>query len=513
MIHRKNTQVVFFAIIFTLLFGLSGLSSKIGQAETLGFSLSKKAEGEAAKNLQVTVVDDISQAPLPDAQILVADTLDSRTALFERQANSNSGGEVKFTDLGIQPKAVTVSKTGYETLSIVGIQTLQVTVFLKPLLNLTPQVVVHGNFGGWNPPPGRKNIEAGMVFRTLNAMDMLDFQVSSFFSPLKDTIDVYGKREIPSNLTFPDQEVSVFLGSIRLNKPDFRLPLSSQRPVHLAGIQCVGKISELMSGMQGSNGPSADLLNKLGFQKVALTEVIQPSDGLHKDFDATLDLVPNQYQVTVNPAPFVADVVVVSALDMEGNRQVLLPTDLKTAATAEDPSNLHPVSLAGPAHPIAGAVPDVLTVALSKKQKQISGIVTDQAPAQFRAGDFLATDELADFKNLPESIQLKALSHSIGVVSFDRSIPRVTENSENIKQLIPIEIKKEAYYPIWTIYTLPQAGTTSIPTKNLPTGTAVRKYSVSQLDFGSSFDESSIDGMKILRQLERFSRATAFQSN
>jgi hypothetical protein len=61
----------------------------------------------------------------------------------------------------------------------------------------------------------------------------------------------------------------------------------------------------------------------------------------------------------------------------------------------------------------------------------------------------------------------------------------------------------------WTVFVLPAAGDARVPTDQLPPRLRVTKYSVSQFDFGSSFDERAIDGAGIMRRLERFTRATA----
>lgn len=190
--------------------------------ETLGFSIADRSG-----NFDIRVVDELTQSPITDATI--------------RLEEASPGSAVRN---------LTVSKAGYATITLMGLMGQPVTVYLKPIPTTFSEVMVSGQLTGFPPHPSSRTVQAGLVFRTMNAFDLLHFDTDALISPLRDTIDVMGPRRVPSNLVLPSQSVSYFLVSFELDKPDYRLPLPAGKESRLVGIQGEIDVRDLVPAMQ-----------------------------------------------------------------------------------------------------------------------------------------------------------------------------------------------------------------------------------------------------------------------
>ena len=65
-------------------------------------------------------------------------------------------------------------------------------------------------------------------------------------------------------------------------------------------------------------------------------------------YQPVVSLSTGRHQVTVDAPPFPADVMVAAATDLSGDRQTLIPTDIKTAMSADHPGQIQTVSLSAP---------------------------------------------------------------------------------------------------------------------------------------------------------------------
>ncbi len=469
-------------------------------AESLGFSLSDTANRNFWQfwnrpDLSIQAIDDVTLLPLSDVKISISDSLDSDLRSFSIEAYTDSEGFLDFFTFDRTSHIITASKEGYTTFTLAGVRSKHVTFFLKPIPKADSVAIIQGGIQGWDPHPGKKYVQAGVVFKSLNAVDVIDFQTTSFFSPLKDIINVMGSREIPSNLVLPNQDVTVLFATVNLNKPVFRLPLLTRRNTRLAVLEASGKATDIMSALQGGNGSSYfSLLNQLSLSRIGLSDTFQPSTGLSKTINADMKLVQNQYQVHANRPPFAADVVVVSMIDQNGDRRFLYPTDIKTASSLQDPNSLHDVNLSGITQN-QNATQGIVTVALGDQFKQVSGILSSQISVMTKPGDFLNVALIPDYQTLPQTVNLTAPAHGIGMLSFYQTLP------------------PELSYPVWTVAVLPTLGNIQFSTQNLGTSVNIQKYSVTQLEFGASFNETIIDGQTLLKDLNRFGKAVSAQSH
>jgi hypothetical protein len=482
------------------------------QSESLGFSLALRA-GVESSTLQVQVIDDITHTPIEGAGVTVSDSLGTAEASFVIEAETPKDGVIHFARPTSGPLTLGVFKENYIAFAIVGIQSDEATVFLKPLQLPDQYTLVKGELGGWNPSPGKKFVQAGLVFRSMSAMDLLDFQVQSFFSPLKDTLEVMGKREIPSNVSLPDQEVAFLLGTLRLNKPAFRIPLYSQRKIRLAALQGSSKVSDVIAAVQGG-GFNAELLNKLNFTRFGISSALEPIADLKLDFNADYVLSPLQREVRITRPPFPADVIVLSGMDLEGDRQVLIPMDIKTAISIQNPNQIKEVKLAGLSESIENSQTLIVTTAVGKNAKRLSGVITESKIANVQVGEFINVKEIGDFRQLPDRVGVVAPLQGVGMLTLcAKGIgPRFEGMSEvEFPQNPGAEKTAEYHYTTEIIYVLPVAGEVKVPIQTVHSIPKISKYAVSQVEFNPAFDERIIDGNKILQKIRRFTSAFAQQ--
>ncbi len=431
-------------------------------AKSLGFTLINN--NWQHNQLRVSVLDELSGISIDDATISV----------------SNMGGS--WSNL----HELTVSKKGYSSITILGLKGGDVLISLKPLPNKpddtpddTSDVIATGSMADWLFPEITSKVRAGFVLRTLSAFDLISFNISYFVSPLKDTIDVFGKREIPSNISLPRQKISIFLNKITLDKPDFRLPIQRAQKSHLVALRGDMAVRHLITGMN-ANKVSNDIINKVNFLEAAIAGPFIKDDNFAVDFTPFQKLA-KKHTVTVATPPFKADVVVMAVMDLTGEKEFLAPTDAKLAVNST-------VELKG----ITNQASDIIAAAVANRGAKISGILSGNAGASSRLGPFLATSPAADAHSLPPEVIITAPTNGLGAAVFEAK-------HASTSQVVPL----------WYVYSLPSVGTIKFSTTAFADAGKTKQYSSIQMEFGESFAEESLDGATLLRDLKRFSRATA----
>lgn len=482
----KTTAKNFF-LIGGIIFGFSHSA----QSRTIGFSVGQSSTSET----QVSVLDDDTLQAIPDAMV----TIQSEFEISEFVLFSDATGTARFLPvpesalLANSQKTITVSKAGYAFTKVIGVQNSHITIFLKPLDNMRSFATVHGSVSGWERDDEllSKPVYMGLVFRSMSAYDLLDFNVKMLVSPLKDEIDIWGKRKIPSNLVIPNQDIPILLGSIHVNKPDYRLPVPPQQDSQLAIVQAQINSSDLIDiGQSGKVEPTS--LNKIHFDRLGISKTFTPTGEADLQLDLRADLpLKDTHQVKVNAPPFVSDVLVAAISDISENWSSLLLTDVKAPLTINAFENHGPLQLRS-APTLAARDRMLLTIAISQDLKRISGIITTNAGTQVNPGEYLNSEASRDSASMPEQLKIRAPETGIGGAVF-----RATDE------------ERHQTFPIGYVFTLPSAGETLISTRNLPFQQKVSQYAVVQLEFGKGFNEKDMDGRNIITQLKRFATERA----
>jgi hypothetical protein len=442
------------------------------QAGTLGFSIAPSTASiefpflphALTDGLTVDVRDDQTLAEITDAQI------DTSTA-----------------------GTITVTHAGYTAVTLIGVSEGQVTIFLKPLAPVNSGPVVSGTMGNYTVSDDSSMARAGLVYSALSADQLVDFQMSAIISPLKDTIDVYGSRQIPSNIVLPQQSVSIVLGSVSLNKPNYRLPVTSGISTVFAGMQGEIKASDLTSLATSGGSVSPSILNDVTFDAIGFTQPFTTTADMSLDVPATYQLT-GSVQVSASAAPYQADILMAAVSDINGDRKVLVPTDIKDSSATQTTRD-QSITLKTTASPI-GVAQGVVAIAYANSGSQISGVIATVSGSQASTGEFLNNDAVSDFQTFPTTVSVTAPTQGVGIASFEAAA-----NSDH------------GAGPVWLVYVLPSAaGALTVTTSDNPTSETLASYSIDQLDFGSSFSASSIDGETIMQNLARFSRSAAAQT-
>lgn len=461
-------------------FSLSAWICSNAFSQSIGFSIT---DASTPDHLNVTVLDEATQTPIAGAQVSITDSIGFGTPIDRMK--SDGRGEVWFSNRSPAPKTVTVTGVGYATLSVVGVETGAMTAYLHPIATNVQTVLSTGTINGWTGVGEDTSIaHAGLVFQTVSALDLLNFQISNFVSPLKDKIDlgIIGKKDVPSNIVIPKQDVSYSFFTITLDKPNYRLPIPAGQTLGLTGVEVAAHVDDLVTFAQNKQY-NVSILNKIEFQRIGVTAPFTANKDIQNNVDASQTLTPAHTVTIAKMPPFQADVIAASFTDQNGDKSMLVPSDVKAIYSTVDGGDPQSVTLGSPQSTDASKRA-VAAVAVAGKGLQLSGVLISSAGQQVQAGEFLNTEALPQGQALPTNVAARAPSEGVSATIF------------------------ETDQPVWYVYTLPVAGTVNIPTAKLSAILKISRYSVNQMEF-DGFNPKSVDGNGIMSRLQRFARSSA----
>jgi hypothetical protein len=136
---------------------------------------------------------------------------------------------------------------------------------------------LNGRLTGFKDNEDENKGSAGLVAKAMEITDLVQLDSSSFISPLKDTIDLLGPRNIPSNIVLPDQTFPVYFIPIHVNKPTYRLPMLAGSSSRYFGVTGTLLVQDAVNAIRG--GSAWDIVNLLEFQKVGVSAPVPPANG------------------------------------------------------------------------------------------------------------------------------------------------------------------------------------------------------------------------------------------
>lgn len=232
--------------------------------------------GGVTYGAQVQILDHWTAFPLEGAWVRVSYIREGIRMGVGQECQTDEQGRCEFE--GIQGEAwyrFDVVKAGYtaQTRFAYG---LPLQTRLMPLPETQSTVEAQGKLRGFMErasPFGSEWVYAGLVTGPI-ALDGVDaLAVESLISPWKDTLSLFGEREVPSNLVLPEQKVRLPVGSVSLKKDRYRLPRieGTRTPLFVF----FGRIHRdaLLSAASGG-GVSPALLNELEVMGLGETEHI-----------------------------------------------------------------------------------------------------------------------------------------------------------------------------------------------------------------------------------------------
>jgi hypothetical protein len=457
----------------------------------LGFALSFLPNlALASSSLWVEVLDEETKKPISGALIRLDHSIEDLLLNRSRWAGlSDYRGRALFPSFESSfPISLSVQKEGYTQVILGGLSfteeevTVSVSVSVRKLGSKGQSEIVGGQFQDWKAPPrwGRSLVQTGLVIKSLSVMDLVHFDLESFVSPLKDEINLLGRREVPSNLVFPDQRVRLPIGSVRLNKPHYRLPLRKDLPVSLVGVQANVGLSEVLSSLNRGKRGALELLNELEFERAEKTGHFIPAEQPVMNLSGRFPL-QGDVSVRVAGTPgFRSDVLLARLTDFSNDRTEFLPTDVKLGLNLDRPFER-------PVHKLKGLDRGLgfshwaLAIALSETDDDFSGVFQELDGHQMEIGGFM------------EPLSALSLDGGLRFQPFEDGTFSVL-----------IYRKNGDLDLILTVLPGASAGEVLVSDLNLREGDEISSL---VLDFGQDFDRSGLKTKESMKELRRFSRS------
>jgi len=275
--------------------------------------------------VQVIVSDE--KGPLAQAQVWIETA--SGKLLAELTSDINGKSSFQIPSGLSEPLNVTAFAADHSAVSLLA--TSSATIHFELPKNIIDSYsTLTGKLTGFQERTSGK-ASVGLVAKALELADLAQLETSAFISPLKDSIDLYGRREIPSNIVLPEQ--SVFFA--RVEKPIYRLPVVSGSSSRYFGITAEADTNDALDAIR-SKDPWA-LIDLMEFKTVgvlqnALEIPVKSNQSIKLDLHAgvalnnTLKLTSDQI---VNTASNGAEVKHLAAALWEAFPGVFVPTDIK----------------------------------------------------------------------------------------------------------------------------------------------------------------------------------------
>lgn len=161
--------------------------------------------------------------------------------------------------------------------------------FELPMALVDAYATLTGNLTGFKDNDDESRAAAGLVAKALELSDLVGLDSSAFISPLKDEVDIFGPRNLPSNLVLPDQTLPVYFIPVHVNKPTFRLPVLAGSSSRYFGVTGSVSVQDTVNAIRNNSG--WDIVNLLNFEKVGVTNPLPAaSAGQELSLDVNTDL-------------------------------------------------------------------------------------------------------------------------------------------------------------------------------------------------------------------------------
>ncbi|MBN23328.1 MAG: hypothetical protein CL678_18730 [Bdellovibrionaceae bacterium] len=463
-----------FLVIISVLIGVHAYGARIG------FDLSPRGTGQP---MVIRVLDEASLTPVEGASVVASgEYLNQLGPVIQENFSGVTGerGTVSLETPFDIHSTLSVQMDGYLTTSVAGLLNQNLTVYLRKFRPGEANALVHGTLTDFPVRSGKSQIQAGIVAKSMSALDLVYFDHRNFLSPLKDQIPVSGTEvDIPSNLVLPKQSVNFGFFPVKLNKPRYRLPLFEGERVMLVGLQ--GEIPSQVILDQVISGKKFNLgiLNHMKIKKFGYSGVFDVTDREFKqDIRGNVDLAGSVRVRPMKPS-FESDVLIASYFDFNNDLSLMIPTDVKLYKGADVR-----VAVSG------GAVlqDGVMAIALADKGLRLSGVLRQKVLMKKKVilSEFLTPVALGEWKRLPERLFLEPQGQQLGVAVINHA------NST------PAEV----------IYAVPASKGLLIDLTKREDRSEIEGISQMYMDLGNAINYQDFSGEAAIQSLERFARST-----
>ncbi len=156
-------------------------------------------------------------------------------------------------------------------------------------LSSSEPLIISGSVNGYETRNFDNKLDFGLVIPAQTKTQIMDFRLSSVLSTKTDVIRAAGQSiEVPSNLSLPSQRERYFI-TIRINKPNFRLPLHSENvPTDVVVLEGHMPFKSTVDTLRGGS-PLFSVINSFTFKSYTTSNLL--------DLESELNLTAGQNQI------------------------------------------------------------------------------------------------------------------------------------------------------------------------------------------------------------------------
>jgi len=140
---------------------------------------------------------------------------------------------------------------------------------------------LNGSVDGFSVRNGDDKIDFGLVIPTLTKAQVMDFNLSYVLSSETSVIRAAGQRiNVPSNLSLPKQNERYIFFNVRIDKPEFKLPITtSEPPTEVVALQGSFPFASTVDVLRAGR-PLFSVINSFTFSSYSVASVVSPEEAL-----------------------------------------------------------------------------------------------------------------------------------------------------------------------------------------------------------------------------------------
>ncbi len=312
------------------------------------------ANGEKAASLrnEIHIVNEKGQ-PIANAKVMVGY---NESAFPNNILITDQNGNVEVPTAWVGEQPLTIMADNYIRTTYLHQAPIAKTFAINPFRTI-PSQEVKGITTGYPELKRDDKIDFGLVLQLLPKTAYFQFDLGLFISPDSDVIEVMGsKKNIPSNVSLPDQSERYLFFNIRFNKPVYRTYFHEAGNYELIASHGRFPFKKMLDEFQAGKG-FTEVVNLFDFLEGGLHVVTAPGAA---------DLAINGFkfqgaQSVKAPAIPVGFSYFASSLQTENN--LMYPADVKRLLSNETANlKMSPVSTA-----------NLLLAAVAKEEKLENG--------------------------------------------------------------------------------------------------------------------------------------------
>jgi hypothetical protein len=270
--------------------------------------------GPLAGTLTVTVIDELSGAPIADAFCQVGTAPGSPFA--GNLKTTSASGQVVFTHASLTgPQTVTAGKSGYSYFTIFGVNASQMIIPIGLKGAQVPKALYQGNItSGFNLVSNDGQLDVAVVLPSVDIGDITSLSNFGQFAPyvVEDFPGAPG-TQVPGNLYMPTQVELLFAV---IDRTPYYLWLEDQTTQDLFAFYGRISLATLISVLISPDPDLLTLIQEFDLKKVGIAENVAVNGPDTRNFTLT-NTVDSDLRMRVANTPAGTDVFLIAAADLD----------------------------------------------------------------------------------------------------------------------------------------------------------------------------------------------------